>query len=214
MKNRLKFLINVFSICLAISFTSCEGDQGEVGPAGPIGEKGNLGEKGDTGAKGESLEGPLSYGKIAITVSGTRPDGLGAFTTTKDFKYAPEQVKLQDFSSIEIDEDANYWVTLLRYAGAISGSTNSIELYLESEEGTLTCETELEFSVITPDFKYFELGIDVGGIVPSNYTYDEETGRVQFTFSKEVPAGNNSTSQNVQLSGEVDVIVYKNIGDN
>ncbi len=211
--------------CLGIVLTNCEGEDGAIGPSGENGidgTDGTNGTNGDNGANGIGFDDLVKYGNITLTLEGTRPDNDEAFTDTSDFKFIQSGddnwfYEEEDYIEFEFD----------RFLDVPSSSRQapSVNLTLEiSNLGEENQELELDtninnYPVILDDLSYFNLygnysngSTGVSNLDITNYTFDEATNNLIFSFSFDVAGANNATGKDLKISGEVNVIVFKYIG--
>ncbi len=218
--------------CLAVFLANCEGEDGATGPAGENGidgvdgidgengPDGNAGENGTNGENGVGFDELVQYGSISLTLDGKRPDGV-PFKDTAIFKYTPIDPKFNVFYLKRgfIDFSAT------RFLSAPSSIYQESRAYIElgftkPEVGEPAFDYFnlglIEYTVISEDLTYFrivnEFVHDSGGVKEfslTNYSFNEETNHLVFSFSFMVVGDDNSTRNDLSVSGEVDIIVLK-----
>lgn len=197
-------------LALAVGFTACEGDQGEIGPKGDPGAQGEPGALGPQGEPGATEA--TSFGSVELTISGVDYDGE-TYSQVLDFKYLADD----DIYSSHMYEyegtDKRHFHVRREYkpkanpnakTEAISG--NRMSLSLSEHEG-----------VIAPGNFYVEAQILHGRKIinfffagetyeledtftVTDFSYDDATGalKLNFIYSKD----------ELEIKGKVDVIVY------
>ncbi|UXP31821.1 hypothetical protein N6H18_15850 [Reichenbachiella agarivorans] len=238
----MKKIIYLFLIaaCCSLTLGSCISEEGEPGPAGEAGVDGQDGVDGVDGVDGQDGQNGVGfdeltkYGSIKVYLDGTRPDGV-LFKDTSDFKYTATDVFSDSYigglsggNIITKGDNEELSFDILRFLSSpddiYQESITAISLDVVNN-----VNSPFEFfsigikkSVLTSDFKVFSLYIDnsfytdklgsLSGASITDYSYDESTGNVKFKFSFEVLADDNSTGYPLKISGEVNAIVFENIG--
>ena len=210
-------LLGTMMVILAIGFTACEGDQGEIGPkgdAGAQGEKGTQGEQGIPGEKGNT-EG-TSFGNIELTVSGVDMRDE-AFTEVIDFKYLPYNDP--SHSIWYNDGNDNMTFSILReykVAAKTNGRTQDMGNVVKLEFSKVGDDLVLDnFSystsiIVNNSLIYvydYVSGMedDAENFIISGFSYNETTGALKFNFTYSYDDGEEQR----EFSGKVDVIVYE-----
>lgn len=214
---------------IVLAATACE--DGAPGPAGPDGvngingqdgEDGQPGQDGQDGQDGQNAAGydeMVQFGNITIYLEGATQEGH-TFRDTSDYKFAP-MGRLAQYNTIEVSDEANV-INVYRFisspddvfqgelvnvqANFTAGdpvTVNSFTIYIQ--KNIVTAENEVfRFSNGFSSGSYIDLTV-------SDYTYDSTTGSLTFVFSFSVPGQSNQTTNDLQVSGEVDVIVLERI---
>ena len=76
-----------------------------------------------------------------------------------------------------------------------------------------------DYAIISDDFKYIVIDdgefsnsdVTVSNFSITNYSFDEETHNLVFSFSFDVAGDSNDTGNTLSVSGEVDVIVLEEV---
>lgn len=217
MKTNFKVLLSSMMMILAIGFTACEGDQGEIGPKGDRGLQGDKGAKGDQGDKGEVGDNGFvestSFGNIELTVSGIDFEGA-AYTEVLDFKYVPEDHSYASTWSESSGSTAKnfglyrVYKPAARTVGRSEDISNSMYFSFNEFEGILSLN-EFEFSAsfitggaVNSVRDYISM---TPAFVISDYSFNEETGELSVRFDYTFK---DSRNNDVEVSGVVNVIVY------
>ncbi|WP_025740571.1 hypothetical protein [Aquimarina pacifica] len=211
--------------CLALFFLNCEGEDGTDGTSsfGASGINGIDGTNGVDGVDGEnsaSYEELTQYGSISILIEGKRPDGVD-FSKTEEFKFS---TLLAENISTLTTNDNNYTFDLTRFLTHEEDFAGDpgCEIFLTINNFGETTETfELDvglwnYLVVSSDYKYFIIndaflnnGDGISNIEITDYSFDDETNQLIFSFSLQIAGDNNDTENDLFLSGEVDVIVFE-----
>lgn len=219
MKTKFSVLLRLMMLVIALGFTACEGDQGEIGPKGDPGAQGEQGLEGDQGPQGEKGDTEAtSFGNVALTISGVDLHDE-AFTEVVDFKYLPYNDAFGS-SWYEHDEDGNRTFRIQReykIAAKANGRSqdtgNTIELNL-SQVGSDLVLNDFNFSatvIVGNSLVYVNTYVnstdDEGkNFIISDYSYDEANGTLKFNFTYSYIGYNDEP---VELSGTVNVIAYE-----
>lgn len=224
MKNfNLKTIGKIILVCcLGIVLTNCEGEDGAIGPDGENGIDGVDGTNGIDGDNGVGFEELTKYGSITFTLEGTRPDDI-AFTDTSELKFT--QSGTSENNSFYTEENYTEF-EFNRLLGIPSGERRQPSLYtylIINNPGEENQELDLDlainnYPIISDDLSYFEINENysknsqgVSNFSITNYNFNEETNNLVFSFSFDVAAENNDTGHDLKVSGEVNVILFKNI---
>jgi len=198
-----------------------QGKKGDTGDTGQQGEVGENGENGADGANGDGYDELTQYGHITMNVSGTRPDGV-AFEDTATFKFTTTEYP---FSTISENDNATYFDTV-RFLSTpddvYQASYITLNLGIQNfeEEGMeiLGFETfGLEnYPVVGEDHKYFILNANNNNLNAfgeiENLTFDAaDRNHATYSYSIVLPAENNSSGHELQVSGEVDVYLLEQL---
>lgn len=185
-------------------------------------------DDGKDGLNGVGFEELTKFGSIKMTFSGTRPDNV-AFTNTTEFKFS--SVEGSDYStsnSVQSNGD-NLTFTVLRYLSSpddvfqestVSFRLNVTDAGLQTQSLALNSFRIDNFAIIGDDLRYFTLS-DIydtsstsANLQISNYSFNDTTNKLEFTFSFNVPASNNDSGNDMTVKGEVSVIVLEEIIQN
>lgn len=218
MKN-FNFIYRTFLICsFGILLSNCE--DGDIGPAGEDGIHGVDANDGTDGTNGIGFEDLVKYGSITLTLEGTRPDDI-TFSKALEFKYTPNV-----YDSRVYIEDTDFEYYTKRHLDSSPDSYVSIDYTIqnngeETEEVNFTLNIN-NFSIISDDLTYFEIsngkgyrnnGLGISNFSITNYSYNEETNNLVYSFSFDVAGDNNNTGNALKVSGEVNTILLKYIGE-
>lgn len=230
MKTMKNFFLRTIVIgVLGLLLVNCE--DGDVGPAGADGINGIDGVDGTNGANGIDGQNGVGFdeltkfGSITLTLEGTRPDDV-SFSITDEFKFtAVEDI---DFNNevrfVENRIDFNIERTLSVPDDDFQGSEIEINLDITNQgETDETIEFILDidnYVMIFDDLSY--LGLDnsfekdevgITNFSMSDFSFNDETNEVSFSFSFNVDATNNDTGHDLSISGEVNAILVEDIED-
>jgi hypothetical protein len=219
MKNFIKLSL-IFSVAAASGFffTACQ--DGEPGPSGTQGEKGVKGDAGDTGANGVGYDDFPSYGNIVMRYQGTRIDGV-AFDKTIDFKFAPSGIDASQYSGVfdwtEGSPGRTFQIDRYSLPAIVHGYTasNAVGVWYsrpddEEEEAYLSVYSYT--SIYSDDMKFFRLGLYLEyppSETVTEYSFNSATGELAFKFHAVVPADQNETDHDLDLTADVNVKVMK-----
>lgn len=217
-----------FALSASFLFTNCAED-GEPGPAGQDGidgvdgqdgQDGQNGQDGQDGQDGQGFDELLEYGNIMVYLDGTRPDGI-AFRDTSNFRFVP----IEDISSentVTVTDNISQY-RAMRFLSAPDDiyqyTASRMQLTATEDQGNITFDNfNLSFrkDIVTPDYKVFDMNdtyteTNYSNLVISDYSYDQTTNNLRFSFSFETPASSNDTGHDLNVSGEVNVIVLERI---
>lgn len=191
--NRLtKSVASVMLAVSALTFLSCDDDESNI-----IG-----------------LNDAAQYGRITVTLEGTRPDNV-AFSEKIAFRFMPEEGPA--YSRVSFDGDAYFFVQ--RHHGAVNESHNDnyAGFYLQANTETQTPTSGsfyLYTSVIDDDDNvYFylndEFTVNVEDI--TNFNYSEGTGKLKYSFTTVLDANSNSTGHELTVTVEANVNVFQGL---
>lgn len=200
------------AVCVSFVMSSCEGDEGPMGPpgaggaAGPQGAAGAPGPQGAAGLDGQSAL--VKSGKFEGTITGTRADGT-EFSEPFTYEYRE--------SSYEAFREGHDYTWIYRYA---EPSYNSP--YMEMELYLVDRDLETETIEVDELYLYFFKEIDAttlfrftagtGDVEVSNYVYDATTGSLSFDFIS--IGSDNSTGNEATIEGSFttgDGKIYRNV---
>lgn len=207
---KIKFLPVMILMALAVGFTSCEGDQSEIGPKGDQGEPGAQGPQGPQGEPGSTEA--TSFGNVELTISALDYDG-NAYTKVLDFKYLGVD-DLSSSSTSKYDENRRGFYVGREYKPTANPSAkveasmgNMMGLSLMEIDGAARLD-HLYIEVAFPNdrkiirFYFVREGYELEDKYSvSDYSYDEATGALKFNFIY--------TDEEIEIKGKVDVIVYE-----
>ncbi len=220
MKTKFKVLFSSMMMLLAIAFSACEGDQGEIGPKGDQGLQGEKGDKGDQGDKGDpGKDGDLeaaSFGNIEITVSGI--DDAGAeFTEVLDYKYLIDHdLAASVWTKPNGEETADRMFVVAReYKPSVPTNSraesrgNVAMMVFGIVDGEYVLEQfDLEAAFISNNsvkWVSYRADDDDGETIFSNFSFDESTGKLHFEFTS---TGVDYKDDPIEITGVADVNVY------
>ncbi len=222
-KNYLK----ITAFCaLGILFSNCEGEDGANGLNGIAGVDGINGTNGEDGENGVGFDELTQFGSVTVTFEGTRPDNV-PFNDTAEFKFTPvEGDQLTDFSGIIKEESVTHY-SITRFLSSPDDDVQEtlVGVGLDINNPGQEDETkELSFyiddyAIISDDFKFVVLDEGnhesddegVSNVSITNYSFNEETHNLVFSFSFDVVGDDNDTGNDLKISGEVDVIVLEEV---
>ena len=220
----------IFISLLTLCMGSCSVEDGEDGLAGLDGTDGINGTDGNDGIDGIDglgFDELTQFGDIAVTIEGIRPDDQ-SFTQNATFSFMPINGSIiPDVSSVEqVEEDGetslHFFVARtfsapnedLSFAGAI---TELIVTNPGEENQSFEFRYITELPIIAEDLTFFNLSNFENNeniledVEITDFSFDEETNRVQYSFSLTIPAGENTSTHDVFINGVVDVTVLNQI---
>ncbi len=225
MKNYFKIILVCF---LAVSFYNCDGEDGAdglTGEKGIDGANGIDGTNGNDGVNGVGFDELVKYGSIKLTLTGTRPDNV-AFTDNSEFKFTPIEGNDLNYTNSVFKTSSSISFQLLRFLSApddiFQETTTGINFVVNNPgEDTQSIDFSISitnYAIIADDNKYFVVnnyfngnGSGVTNFNITNYNFNDETNNLTFSFSFNVDGSNNSTGNELVVSGEVDVKVLESI---
>ncbi len=203
---KLKALLPYVFLVISIGFSYCSGKDAATEHA----------EENGTG-----FEELTKFGSITLTLSGIQPNNI-PFTNSETFKFAA--LKPGDNKLLIKDGFADFAMTrfLNTPDDAYQGSRVMIGLGIDNFKAAQTFSYFIlilgDYAVISEDLTYFEMRKefeDTDGEVSnfnfSNYSFNEQTNHLIFSFSFDVAAAANYTGNDLSVSGEVDVIVMEDV---
>ncbi|WP_298539472.1 hypothetical protein [uncultured Aquimarina sp.] len=218
-----KHFLKIMLFCtLGIFCSSCE--EGENGLDGIDGIDGVNGSDGENGVGFDELS---KFGAITLNLEGTRPDGV-PFTKTDVFKFiGVEDIDFEN--TVFTDPDTS----LLEFDTVRFLSTpdeefqgSEVEVFAEvTNPGEQNQEILIfigitDYAIIGDDLSFFRFDdsfetddTGVSNVSITNFNFNNETNAFTISFSFDVDAANNSTGNDLSVSGEVDVIVFEDIED-
>lgn len=213
----IKFLPVMMMLALAVGFTACEGDQGEVGPKGDSGAQGEPGVPGAQGPQGEpGATESTSFGNVELTISGVDHEGE-AYNEVLDFKYlAYDDV----YSSVMHEYEGNK--RSFHFSREYKPAANPNAKTEASANNRMSLDLNENDGVIVPGHFFVEANILNGRKIinfyltreqyeledtftVTDFSYDEATGALKFNFIYSEEDGNGEI---LEIKGKVDVIVY------
>ncbi len=229
-KNYLKIAL---ILSLGLILINCEGEDGAAGLAGTSGTDGingtdgtsgtdgTDGANGNDGTNGDGFDELTKYGAVAATLTGTRPDDE-AFTQTSNFKFTSSSGQFfKNNGEIQVNGDDIYF-TIIRSIDPTTSfgpPINQSTIYLTvNDAGLATQSFEVtmyinNLTIVSEDLKQFTLSSefedDGSGI--TNYSFDNTTNTLSFSYSFEDNGFENSTGELLNISGEVNVILLESI---
>ncbi|WP_025741041.1 collagen-like protein [Aquimarina pacifica] len=222
-----KYIHLIVILCLGIFLANCEGEDGEPGDAGEFGlngVNGTDGENGTDGTNGLGFDELTQNGSFIITFTGTRSDNL-SFSKTEEFKYTSNTLNFSS-NNVTIDEsDISFNMT--RYLGTPNvepayGTSLNINLDVEN----VGEETEsfyinfglYQYDLVFDDLKFINFndsfqsdGINVSNFEISDYSFDEETNAVTFTFSTDIDVSGDDRLTSLSMAVVVDAVAAESI---
>lgn len=226
--NNIHMYKTLFFCCLGLLITSCEVEDGNIGPEGQDGIDGIDGANGNNGSDGidgEGFDELTQFGSITLNLEGTRPDGE-TFTDSNVFKFTPLSPGIiSEGNSVVVEE------SLLSFAVGrfLSAPDNDFlesgvitQLFVQNPgEANQTFSFNLgifNYAIISEDFTFFDLtnlngdqDLGLQNVNITNFNFDNETNALTFLFTLDISADKNSSGNDLFVSGEVDVIVLKQI---
>lgn len=159
------------------------------------------------------LNDAAQYGKITVTLEGTRGDGV-EFNTKKTFRFLPAGDA--SYSSVGYDGDAYF--TVLRSISAVElggESNNYAAIELQANTETNTAENAwfyLNTSIIDDDDNvYFDINdsfsVDMADV--DNFNYSEGTGKLKFSFTTTLDGESNDTGNELTVTVDINVNVFE-----
>lgn len=210
-------------------FAACEGPQGEVGPQGEQGDTGAQGPAGPQGPEGPSgpgYETAVKNGFIVQELAGTLPGGE-VFTDSAMFAYSPEQIGTDWMVSSEMIDlgEGNYIFGIKRFYGSVDDVYNdvfvsmifSINGFGTANEEVVIENTEFHYYHVTDDNRFLEFnydtadGTELQDVNITNLEFDPAAKAVSFDYEYTMPGFLNSTGNDLEVSGVVDVLTYERI---
>lgn len=193
------FAIKIMMTCCALAFlfSACED-----------------GEDGLNGNNAEQYDELTKYGSVTLTFSGKTGDDA-AILDTVAFPYALSPA----FSTMMTDgESTTFNVSRLETMedGVDGDLTPNFYLFAHSSGSNKPdfAVFRLYTRIITANNQHILLPFADGGIeIPSsgisNYSYDAASGKLKFNFTVTIPAEENYTTNDLAITGVVDVIVFE-----
>lgn len=210
---KIKFLPVIIMMALAVGFTACEGDQGEVGPKGDPGAQGEPGAQGPQGPQGEpGATEATSFGNVELTISGRDYDEE-AYTQVLDFKYLLDDNVYSSQTYVYGENKRNFYIGREYKAAATPNAKveasmgNMVSLNLTENDGVVTLgnfyiEANFLNGRIIVYFYFVREAYELEDKYSvTDFSYDEATGELKFNFIY--------TDEELEIKGKVDVIVYE-----
>ena len=204
-----------------------DGADGADGVDGADGINGSDGVDGDgvDGADGEDglgLNDLAKFGAISLNLSGTRPDEV-EFAHESTLKFVPNR---SEGNSVRF-QDNNIIFDLHRFLGTPdSHLASSVRLMLQINDAGLETQNYAfnigfnDYKIIFDDLKFmtmyssFNQGqTGVTNFEITDYSFDDTTNNLKFSFSLDVAGANNPTEHDISISGTVDTIVLEQLGN-
>lgn len=215
------------------------GSDGADGQDGVDGADGQDGADGADGADAIGLEEFANYGSIDLRVQGVRPDSV-AFDHETELEFISPELYYNNFEDEDPDLDF-YFLRLADAPNTELINSVGIAFYV-SDHGLPSEEFDfdIEFSdlaIFSEDLKYIALSGYFSGtpltnsnnnnnssdrlanntnasntFTISDYSFDDTTNNLKFSFSMDIPAANNQTGNDINIGGTIDVIVFEKIG--
>lgn len=208
-----------------------DGKDGANGQDGAPGQDGAAGQDGANGEDGVGLDEMAQYGAVTLNLSGTRPDGI-PFEDSTVFKFTP--IDATDFGNYNIltatpmGDDIEYFFNFRRFYSSPDGTYNTTFVdwevtVINPGQATQNIESVVininKYGVIGADNKYFVIqdtyetgGEGVSEIVIPDMGFDPNSGNhLSFSYTLIVDGANNSSQNELNVSGTVDVHLLEEI---
>jgi len=200
------------------------GADGQDGADGADGVNGLDGAPGQDGIDGLGLEELAKYGFITLELSGTRPDNL-PFEDSASYRFSPIDPDDFDIYNIvtitQVGNDTEYFFNFRRFLSSPEGTYTINYMDWELTVVNLGQETEsvgdvviaLKHGVIGDDYKYFMIndeyesgGAGISEMTFTDLAFDPNAGNhLSFSYAFTVNGANNSSGNDLSISGMVDV---------
>ncbi len=197
--------------------TSCE--DGDIGSASENGIDGIDGTDGIQGTDGIGFEELTQYGSINLTLEGTNPNDDTSFTDATEFRFTLSPV---EHSLFEINTDLEFRLAR-SFDTAKTINVNIVGIVTNPGEANEELTFVLQIAglnIVAEDLAFFIINdtFDTAGdpamtgipdVSITNYSFNNETNQLAFSFSFNISGSNNSTGKDLAVSGEVDVLVLQ-----
>ena len=166
----------------------------------------------DEAPKVYGLNDAAQYGKITVTLEGTRPDGED-FTEKKVYRFLPEENV--GYSSVQFDGNEYFYVQ--RQHGAVTNSHNDnyAAFNFEGDGDTpVSGFFYLYTSVIDDDDNvvfYLDENFSLEMEDVDSFSYDEETGKLKLKFTTELDGESNNTGNDLTITVDASVSVFEQL---
>jgi len=205
--------------CFGLLLSSCEAENGLAGIDGANGIDGI------DGTDGLGFDENTKFGSITVTLEGTRPDNQ-SFADTEIFRFVPLSPDFLPIGNTVTTNESNLQFNVGRFLSAPDDAFQSANVLLRfiADPGETNQIVDLDllienYAVVSEDFTFFDVTntinvVDdntVNNAVVTNFSFNEETNALTFSFTADIPAELNTTGNDISVSGEVDVIVLKEI---
>lgn len=206
--------------CFGLLLSSCEAEDGLTGINGANGIDGI------DGTDGLGFDENTKFGSITVTLEGTRPDNQ-SFADTEIFRFVPLSPDFLPIGNTVTTNESDLQFNVGRFLSAPDDAFQSASILLRlivSDPGETNQIVDLDllienYAVVSEDFTFFDVTntinvVDdntVNNAVVTNFSFNEETNALTFSFTADIPAELNTTGNDISVSGEVDVIVLKEI---
>lgn len=235
MKNFNHIYKSLLICLLGILITGCEVEDGAQGPAGQDGIDGidgvdgidgTNGNNGANGIDGEGFNELTKFGSITLSLEGIRPDDI-PFTNNNIFKFTPISPNILPLSNSVLATDSGFEFRFGRFVSAPDDDflESGVTIILNvTNPGTVDQEFSFDmrinkYAVISDDLTFFGLSNFPNGIDGSelgftdvditNFEFNNETNNLTFSYSLTVSGENNTSNNDLLVSGEVNVILIK-----
>ncbi|MEW7292155.1 hypothetical protein [Aquimarina sp. 2304DJ70-9] len=227
--NHINIYKTIFICCFGVLFANCEVEDGDIGPAGQDasnGINGTDGVNGTDGTDGLGFEELTQFGSITLTLEGTRPDDV-AFTDSNVFRFTPLSPEILPQSNSVIVEESSLQFDFGRFLSVPGGEEfqsvgTTFSLQVTNPESDTPEFSEFRFTifqypVISEDLTILDIttfigsDADIENLNITDFNFNSETNVLTFSFTLDVPADRNTTGNELSVSGEVDVIVLREI---
>jgi|GEM_PF-1681354 len=163
------------------------------------------------------LNDAAQYGKITVKLDGTRPDGED-FTEEIVFRYMPEEGP--QYSSVSYDGDAYFFVQ--RHHGAVNESHNDnyagFNVQGDTEANEFVNGSFYMYTSVIDDkdnvYFYMDESFTVDLADVTNFNYSDGTGKLKWSFTKEIDGESNSTGNDLTITVEANVNVFEGLNGN
>ncbi|WP_025744076.1 hypothetical protein [Aquimarina pacifica] len=210
-------------------FANCEdgeiGAPGSDGIDGVDGINGIDGVNGIDGQNGIAFDELAQFGSINLTLEGTRPDDI-PFTITNEFKFtASDDLEITNAVS---ENGTDLFFTIERslstpddsFQGSIAFINLSATNVGEQNQAFVFDLDIIDYALIFDDLDFLAFSGFFESTDPSvsdfeitGFNFDNQTNALTFLFDFQVDGENNTTGNDISISGEVDVIVVTSIGN-
>ncbi len=226
--NHINIYKTIFICCFGVLFANCEVEDGDIGPAGQNANNGIDGTDGINGTDGTDGLGfgeLTQFGSITLTLEGTRPDDV-AFTDSNVFRFTPLSPEILPQSNSVIVEESSLQFDFGRFLSVPGGEEfqsvgTTLSLLVTNPdtapEFNLSLFSIFQYPVISEDLTVLDITTfigsdnDIENFNITNFNFNNETNVLTFSFTLDVPENRNSTGNELSVSGEVDVIVLREL---
>ncbi|WP_299242244.1 hypothetical protein [uncultured Aquimarina sp.] len=199
--------------CFGLLLSSCEVEDGATGIDGVNGIDGI------DGTDGLGFDEITRFGSITVTLEGTRPDNQ-SFTDSETFRFGALSPDFLTEGNTVTPNESGLQFNVRRFLSAPddafqSASTIFQLLVTNPGEANQIVDFDLQifnYAVVSEDLTFFDVtSSSVSNADVTDFNFNNETNTLTFSFTADIPAELNTTSNDISVSGEVDVIVLKEI---